>query len=73
MSESAKARGATGFLFAGDMRTVSVKTIGTVYEGRNKRDAEREFRRWTKLAKEPIGRAAGKSVMHTIIKSGQQS
>lgn len=69
MIAAAKASGATGFLKAGDRHTVTVQSFGIVYQGTNKRDAERAAHRWTKLSQEPIGRAAGKVVTHTIIKN----
>ena len=69
MSAAAKARGATGFLVPGDLHTVEVESIGVVYKGRNKRDAERSLRAWQKLSQQPIGRAAGKAVNHSIEKA----
>lgn len=55
----------TGFLHPQRSHEVTVDGIGIVYRGRNKRDAEREFARWSGFAERPIGRASGKIVVHT--------
>lgn len=53
-----------GFLYPVHQHVVTAQTIGSVHEGRNKREAERAFRRWSKFAAAPVGRAAGKKVTH---------
>lgn len=56
----------TGFLKPWHIHTVSVDGIGTIYQGRNKRSAERAFVAWSHFSERPIGRASGKRVVHTI-------
>lgn len=55
-----------GFLKPWHWHKVVVSKIGTVYEGRNARDARQTFNRWTNLSGETIGRAAGQIVTYTI-------
>lgn len=56
----------TGFLHAQLTHIVSVDTIGEVYRGRNKREAQFAVKRWTKFSNHTIGRASGKRVTHSI-------
>jgi len=56
----------TGFLHPQNEHVVHVIGIGSVYQGRNAREAHRAFARWVKFAGEPIGRASGKTVVHMI-------
>lgn len=65
MKAAAKARGQTGFLKPRIWHTVSVSTIGTVYEGYNARDARQAIHRWTKLSQDPNGRAYNQPIVHT--------